>query len=224
LEENAGPNKRQILQLIFLCTVILATNLALSNGATSSAQQVSLGTASGTDAWPGFVGSDLRFAFLHWVKVCVSSRDPQIRTCFTGRDAIDECGRLVGAATLIEPEDGLRPTFRAAVPNAIQDQQGVYIAVDGTEPLRSKVVTCPGYRYCFADFDVAPELIERLKNGQQLILGATNREGNVSSFSIPLAGFAQSNSLTLSEAGDSEHHKDSIQAEIERGGGNNRCH
>jgi invasion protein IalB len=173
-------------------------------------------TTHPNDAWPGAFNGGLKLAYLHWYKVCSSS--DQIPSnhdvCATGRDAIDECGRILGAAVLIEPKDGHRKTLRVAVPDAIKRQDGVRMAIDEGKPISADISACFSH-WCFADYEATPSLIEKLNDGRDLVVAATNHTGSESSFSLPLTGFADSNAGS-GEPKFLEYQKDDIQAEIER--------
>ena len=128
-----------------------------------------------------------------WAKFCNKAPDPNAKqVCFTGRDARTETGVPVVAAALIEPDGEPKKIFRVTLPSPLQLQYGTRIVVDQNQPLTSPFFTCFA-NGCMADYEGTPDLITKLKKGQQLQVQAININGTQISFPVPLAEFAKAN-------------------------------
>jgi invasion protein IalB len=128
-----------------------------------------------------------------WAKFCNKAPDAAAKqVCFTGRDARTEAGIPVVAAALIEPDGEPKKILRITLPSPLQLQYGTRIIVDQNQPLQSPFFTCFA-NGCMADYEGTPDLIGKLKKGQNLQIQAINLGGQQVSFPLPLTEFAKAN-------------------------------
>jgi len=138
-------------------------------------------------------GQQVQLVYSPWAKFCNKGQDANAKqVCFTGRDARTESGVPVVAAALIEPEGEPKKIFRVTLPSPLQLQYGTRILIDQNQPLQSPFFTCFA-NGCMADYEGTPDLIGKLKKGQNLQIQAINLGGQQVSFPLPLAEFAKAN-------------------------------
>ena len=126
-----------------------------------------------------------------WAKFCNKGQDPNAKqVCFTGRDARTESGIPVVAAALIEPEGEPKKIFRVTVPGPIQLQYGTRIVIDQNQPMTGPFFTCFA-NGCMADYDGTPDLVQKLKKGQGLVIQGINGAGQPISLVVPLNDFGK---------------------------------
>lgn len=119
-----------------------------------------------------------------WTKFCLKE------ICFIGADGriAPDCAPRV-AAVVIERRAETKKTLRVTVPTSVDRQRGVSISIDGTLPVERPYVQCFA-NGCMADYEAGPELIDRIKQGQKLVVEATDAGNSAIRFTLPLAGFA----------------------------------
>lgn len=128
-----------------------------------------------------------------WMKACSESQGPAAEQfCFTSRDARAEAGFPVAAVIWIEIKGSPKKVLRIVMPSPLQLRYGTRVIVDQQSPLSMPLVICFG-EDCLADYEGTSDLIEKLKRGQTLIIQAINVRGDVISFRLPLADFAEVN-------------------------------
>lgn len=126
-------------------------------------------------------------SYLPWAKFCLSD------ACFVGRDGrlkvenID-CGPVV-SATLIARTGDTRKTLRVTLPTRVKVERGVRIILDQGQGIERPYTNCFASG-CIADYDAGPELVDRLKQGHTLALGAIDKANSPINLIVPLAGFA----------------------------------
>jgi invasion protein IalB len=127
-----------------------------------------------------------------WTKVCLKAnqQDPNSKeVCFTGKDARIESGMPVVAAVLIEPEGEPKKILRVTLPLGMQLIHGTRLLIDQNQPLTAPYVIC-FTNGCMADYEATPDMIARMKKGQQLFVQAINSTAQPISLPLPLADFA----------------------------------
>jgi len=142
---------------------------------------------------PGQQGDQPHLIYSPWTKFCDKPPDPNAKqVCFTGRDARLETGAPVIAAALIEPEGVPKKIFRVTLPSPLQLQYGTRLTIDQNPPLQMPFFTCFA-NGCMADYEGTPDLITKLKQGQQLQVQAINLGGQIVTFTLPLTDFQKAN-------------------------------
>jgi invasion protein IalB len=151
-----------------------------------------------------------------WAKFCNKAPDPAAKqVCFTGRDARTETGVPVVAAALIEPEGEPKKILRITLPSPLQLQYGSRIVVDQNPPVTSPFFTCFA-NGCMADYEGTPDLITKMKKGQQMQVQAININGTQISFPLPLTEFAKANEGAPSDPKKYEEDQAKLQAELQK--------
>jgi invasion protein IalB len=151
-----------------------------------------------------------------WAKFCNKAPDPNAKqVCFTGRDARTETGVPVVAAALIEPEGEPKKILRITLPSPLQLQYGSRLIVDQNPPVTSPFFTCFA-NGCMADYEGTPDLIAKMKKGQQLQIQAININGSQISFPLPLSDFAKANEGPPSDPKKYEEDQAKLQAELQK--------
>jgi invasion protein IalB len=105
------------------------------------------------------------FIYSPWAKFCGRGSLGGREVCFTGKDARTKDGQTFMAATLIEPE-GEPKKFRVTVPSSLHPR-GPRIIIDMEPEISSTFLSCSA-NTCTADYEAAPELVDKLKKGQML--------------------------------------------------------
>ncbi len=151
-----------------------------------------------------------------WAKFCGKGQDPNAKqVCFTGKDARTEAGVPVVAAALIEPEGEPKKLFRITLPSPLQLQYGTRVIIDQQQPLTGPFFTCFA-NGCMADYEATPDMIQKLKKGQQLTIQAINLAGSAISFPLPLADFAKANEGPPTDPKVFEEQQKKLQEELQK--------
>ena len=127
-----------------------------------------------------------------WTKFCLKNpNDPNSKqVCFTGKDARIESGMPVVAAVLIEPEGEPKKILRVTLPLGMQLIHGTRVIIDQNQPMTAPYVIC-FTNGCMADYDATPDMINKMKKGQGLVVQAINSTGQPISLVLPLTDFAK---------------------------------
>lgn len=161
-------------------------------------------------------GDQPQLIYSPWAKFCNKAPDPGAKqVCFTGRDARTEAGVPVVAAALIEPEGEPKKILRVTLPSPLQLQYGTRIVVDNNPPLASPFFTCFA-NGCMADYEGTPDLIQKLKTGQSLVVQAINLPGNQVGFPVPLADFKKVNEGAPMDPKKYEEDQKKIQDDLQK--------
>jgi invasion protein IalB len=137
-------------------------------------------------------GTDqLQLIFSPWTRFCLKGQQANAKqVCFTGKDGWAESGVPVVAAVLIEPENEPKKLLRVTLPLGMSIQPGTRVIVDNGQPMTGPYVICFKFG-CTADYEASGELIDKLKNGQRLVIQGVNGAGQPISLVVPLADFAK---------------------------------
>ena len=127
-----------------------------------------------------------------WNKLCAPEQQGAKPTCLTLMEARAPNGRFLGGAGLVEQEGVEQKTLRITLPLAMLNPKGVQLTLDQEQPIAAPYLTCLPAG-CLADFEAKPELVEKLKKGQALLVKAINLDGSLLSVTLPLTGFAKAN-------------------------------
>jgi invasion protein IalB len=140
-------------------------------------------------------GEQPQLIFSPWVKLCNKDADPKAqRVCVIVKDGRVESGLLVVSVAIIEP-DGAQKLLRMSLPYGVALQHGTRLIVDQGQPATAPFITClppvvpPGG--CIADYEVTPDLINRMKKGQLLTVQAIHMNGQAMSPQLDLKDFAK---------------------------------
>jgi Invasion associated locus B (IalB) protein len=131
--------------------------------------------------------------FSPWAKFCLGD------TCFTGRDGRRNvigpdnrsnvnCGAVV-SALLIERSGDDKKALRVTLPPGVNREPGARIAIDQGEPVERPYMHCFA-NGCTAEYVAGSELVDQLRRGQSLSVGAIDKANSPINLTIPLAGFA----------------------------------
>jgi invasion protein IalB len=109
------------------------------------------------------------------------------------------------AAVLIDAGTDTEKILRVTLPLGMRLADGTWIAVDHGEPMNAPYTTCVTLG-CVADYQANSELIYALKEGNDLVIGAVDSEGQVVSFALPLLDFGKAYGGSPTDRKGSEDH------------------
>ena len=154
-----------------------------------------------------------------WTKVCGKEGQPnapaQKDVCFTIKEARLDTGQFVASAGLIELEGEQKKVLRVTLPLGLLLRNGTRLVVDSQQPMTGVFNFCLP-NGCWADFEVSPDFVSKVKKGQTLVLQAFNLNGQVASFAFPLADFAKSNEGPPTDPKVLEEQQKKLQDELQR--------
>jgi invasion protein IalB len=157
-----------------------------------------------------------------WTKVCGSDNQPQQaanapkkQVCFTIKEARLDTGQFVASAGLIEMDGEQKKILRVTLPLGLLLRNGTRMIVDSNPPMTGVYNFCLP-NGCWADFEVTPAFVATLKKGNSLILQAFNLNGQVATFTFPLADFAKSNEGAPTDPKVLEEQQKKLQEELQR--------
>src|SRR5579871_1290309 len=127
-----------------------------------------------------------------WTKFCLKGPEANAKQiCFTGKDGRIESGQQIVSAVVIEPEGEPKKLLRVTVPLGMKLVDGTRIMVDTDANAQTgPYVICFG-NGCMADYEATPDLLDRLKKGQNLIIQAINANNQPLTLPLPLGDFAK---------------------------------
>lgn len=155
-----------------------------------------------------------------WTKICPpKAADPNAhQVCLTGKEGrLPDNGFMVVNAIVMEQEGApakiLRITVNTPFGLLVQPGTEVTVIVDQGQPLSAPFTMC-SVNGCFADYEASPELIEKFKKGQNLIVRAVT--GALSPFSVPvpLPDFAKAYSGPATDIKVVEERQKKLQEDI----------
>jgi invasion protein IalB len=155
-----------------------------------------------------------------WTKVCGKEGQPNTPTaqkevCFTIKEARLDTGQFVASAGLIELEGEQKKVLRVTLPLGLLLKHGTRMLVDAQNPMMGIYNFCLP-NGCWADFDVNGDFVAKLKKGQNLTLQAFNLNGQVATFTFPLADFAKSNEGPPTDPKVLEEQQKKLQEELRK--------
>jgi invasion protein IalB len=118
-----------------------------------------------------------------WKKFCLND------TCHIGRGRRSDCG-LIGEVTLVErtAETGKRLSIGLPA-RTTGGAPAIRMTIDSNEPVSREISRCDCA--CWIDVKAGSELVEQLRQGQQLVLDVPVWRYKSHIVVIPLAGFAE---------------------------------
>ncbi|HZC56987.1 MAG TPA: invasion associated locus B family protein [Xanthobacteraceae bacterium] len=160
----------------------------------------------------------VQLIFSPWTKFCLKANqnDPNSKqVCFTGKDARIESGMPVVAAVLIEPEGDPKKILRVTLPLGMQLIHGTRLILDQNQPMTAPYVIC-FTNGCMADYEVTPDMIGKMKKGQQLVVQAINSTAQPISLGLPLQDFAKAYDGPPTDPKVFEEQQQKLQEELQR--------
>jgi invasion protein IalB len=163
----------------------------------------------------------VQLIFSPWTKFCLKGQpgqptDPNAKeVCFTGKDARVESGQPVAAAVIIEPQGADKKLLRVTLPLGMQLAHGTRVIVDQNQPMTAPYVIC-FTNGCMADYEANPELINKMKKGQGLVIQAINTTGQPISLVMPLSDFAKAYDGPPTDPKVFEEQQKKLQEELQR--------
>jgi invasion protein IalB len=153
-----------------------------------------------------------------WTKFCLKANqnDPNSKqVCFTGKDARIESGMPVVAAVLIEPEGEPKKILRVTLPLGMQLIHGTRLIIDQNQPLTAPYVICFA-NGCMADYEATPDMIAKMKKGQQLFVQAINSTAQPINLPLPLGDFAKAYEGAPTDPKVFEEQQQKLQEELQK--------
>lgn len=155
-----------------------------------------------------------------WTKVCGKDQQQpgvpqQKEVCFTIKEARLDTGQFVASAGVIELEGEQKKVIRVTLPLGLLLRHGTRMVVDTNPPMTGVYSFCLP-NGCWADFEVNPEFVGRLKKGTSLVLQAFNLNGQVASFAFPLVDFVKANEGPPTDPKVLEEQQKKLQEELQR--------
>jgi invasion protein IalB len=138
-----------------------------------------------------FSAVEQHLVFSPWTKFCQNREQANAhQVCFTGKNGRTDSGKSFLAAVVIDPGNDNEKILRVTLPLGMRLADGVWVAVDHDQPMNAPYVTCV-LLGCIADYRASSGLIDKLKNGKNLVIQAADGEGNLISFVLPLLDFSE---------------------------------
>jgi invasion protein IalB len=153
-----------------------------------------------------------------WTKFCLKAnqQDPNSKqVCFTGKDARIESGMPVVAAVLIEPEGDPKKILRVTLPLGMQLVHGTRLIIDQAQPLTAPYVIC-FTNGCMADYEATPDMVGKMKKGQQMFVQAINSTAQPISLPLPLGDFAKAYDGPPTDPKVFEQQQEKLQEELQK--------
>jgi invasion protein IalB len=152
-----------------------------------------------------------------WTKFCGKEQTPQglKEVCITVRESRLDTGQPMAAFRLVEVQGEATKVLHISLPLGMQLPQGMRLMVDKDEPINGRYILCIPAG-CVAQLDINPELIARMKKGQEITIQGINMQGQMISFQLPLADFAKANEGPPSDPKVLEEQGKKLQEELQR--------
>jgi invasion protein IalB len=160
----------------------------------------------------------VQLIFSPWTKFCLKAnqQDPNSKqVCFTGKDARIESGMPVVAAVLIEPEGEPKKILRVTLPLGMQLVHGTRLIIDQNQPMTAPYVIC-FTNGCMADYEATPDMVAKMKKGQNLVVQAINSTAQPITLGLPLADFAKAYDGPPTDPKVFEEQQKKLQEELQR--------
>ena len=131
--------------------------------------------------------------YSNWTKICGKGPEAGAKqVCQTGKDGRLESGQPVVAAVVIEMDGEAKKVLQVTLPPGVLLPRGTRVVIDQDEPsavVGSFLVCANGG--CIAQLEANPDIIGKLKKGQNLYVQAYNMAQNVMTLALPLGDFAK---------------------------------
>ena len=132
-----------------------------------------------------------------WVKLCEKAtlkkndKEEKLDICLTHHERLDgNTGMVIVSAALREVQGNPKKHLMVMVPLGVALPAGLQIKIDeDKEPTKLTYTIChPGG--CTAEVEATDEIVNKLKNGKQLMVAAMNVAAKPIFLPVPLTGFA----------------------------------
>jgi invasion protein IalB len=153
-----------------------------------------------------------------WTKFCLKTdqNDPNAKqVCFTGKDARIESGMPIAAVVVIEQQGEPKKLLQVTLPLHLLLQPGTRLIVDQDPPLSAPYFQCVEIG-CLARYEATPELIAKMKKGQQLFVQAINQNNQPITVPLPLAEFGKAYDGPPTDPKVLQEQQDKLQEELQR--------
>jgi invasion protein IalB len=159
----------------------------------------------------------IQLIYSPWTKFCLKGQDANAKQiCFTGKDGRIESGQPVVAAVIIEPEGEPKKLLRVTLPLGMKLVDGTRIMVDTDANAQTGPYVICFANGCMADYEASPEMIDRLKKGQNLIVQAINANNQPLTLPLPLTEFAKAYDGPPTDPKEFEAQQKKLQEELQK--------
>lgn len=156
-----------------------------------------------------------QLSYSPWTKFCTPDAQAK-QVCITAKDGRLEDGRIVVSAALIEPEGEQKKILKVMLlPLGLQISSGTRVVVDQGQPMSGPYATC-FVNACFSDYEATADFVDRMKQGQSLIVQGMGVNNQVISLLVPLKDFAKPYDGPPLDAKAFEEIQKRLQEELER--------
>ena len=209
------------------CAAALACVLILSSSAESFAQQKSpapkaaqKGQVAQSEPAKPAATEVPPLVYSNWTKLCTKNPEAGGKTmCRVGKDGRLDSGAPMVGAVIMEMEGEQRKVLQIMLPLGILLPRGTRVLVDNDEQGAQvlPIVVCAGGG-CMAQTEASPDLIAKLKKGQNLYVQAYNMQQAVFTLSVPLGDFAKAYDGPATDPKDIEEKNKKLEDELAKRG------
>jgi len=131
-----------------------------------------------------------------WVKLCetapnITDPEKQMNVCLTHHERLDgNSGRVLVSAAVRDVQGQDKRALMVMVPLGMAIPPGVQLKVDENEPVKLQYTLCHAAG-CTAEAEATSNIVEQMKQGNQVVVAAINLAGKAIGFPVPLTGFTQ---------------------------------
>jgi invasion protein IalB len=158
--------------------------------------------------------------YSNWTKLCSKGPEAGAKTmCRIGNDGRLDSGAPMVGAVLMEMEGEQRRILQIMLPLGILLPRGTRVLIDNDEQgaMVVPITVCAGGG-CMAQAEANPELIAKLKKGQNLYVQAYNMQQAVFTLALPLADFAKAYDGPATDPKDIEAQNKQLQEQLQKRG------
>jgi invasion protein IalB len=150
-----------------------------------------------------------------WIKQCAKGQEANAKqVCFTARGSFTDTGLPMVSAVLVEP-DGEKKILRVTVPEPVALPPGTRVIVDQGQPVNVPFFTC-FQNGCMAEFEATPDLLAKMKSGQNLYVQAFALNNQVVSVPVALGDFKKINEGPPADQKTVETEQKKVQEELQK--------
>lgn len=126
-----------------------------------------------------------------WISHCASTTRHSVPECFIEQTAVlTKTGQLVASMTVRLPPTTGKPVMMLQVPVGLYLPAGITFKIDDGAPTQFVVQTCD-LKGCYAGDQIAPQLLQGLKAGKQVVIGFQNLAKQNITVPLTLTQFAE---------------------------------
>lgn len=156
--------------------------------------------------------------YSNWTKICGKGPEQGAKQiCQTGKDGRLESGMPVVAAILMEMEGEGKKVLQIMLPPGVYLPKGTRVVIDRDEPsaIIGTFLTCANGG-CIAHLEASPDIVQKLKKGQNLYVQAYNMAQSVMTLALPLNDFAKAYDGPPTDPKELEEKNKKLQDELQR--------